>query len=818
MSKFTKVSLSGGLGSQSTITQNFDNLETFSDNTISRDGTTPNAMEANFDMGDNNIINVKDANDNSHAVPYGQLKNYVIANAQNLIARVSDFQTATEGQTVFTLPFDYTVGVDNLSVYVNGVLLNRAGGYYTETDSRTVTLTNPLPLGAEVIFFANDSVSTLVANADNTSVSDISGSLSLQNLHDRAKKYFFETLTGLTASSVSGIDVSDTIVVSGYAAAGDSGSAEWKCTSTTATGGTAGFSSAGLYRIDNGDSTFSEFQHMGNTLNAESVGVVADGTTDNTAAITSVLYVNKPTAWPKGVILFNTSPADEVTVYEGLDWFGVNRGLTDSPSSSETVLRYAGTDTAFYFLEDDGVNSVGGMSFSKMTIECTQSGASAFRFNNESEAPTDDATTPNYIRQIQFKSVSLRGAKGAGSRGISATKTFELTTDANCEVRGFERGVYLYGSDNCDINGRFQLNGRNIQIDRVNTFGNDNKISARFAGTPDTNFTSETRYNIYDNGNHTIILGIELENVTVSSSTLMYINGSGCRYYGIDFSTNTNAPYELGPGAKDVASFGAKTTGTLDEPIIQAPTEIDRPVTLSYPGITFYGASQRFLDRIGSPLRTRVGETESATVSGPLSRLGRERFTSNGVAMSHFTLGAYNYYGQSTGLGWTEPTLVADSDSYNGSAIQLESTSLRGFALGLEVGKMINNGDTVKITVQYKMSGTPASGSFRWYRGINGTISSNAALTNSTSYTTREIDYTLSGFSDGDLFRFGCYNSSVTDETCNISVIKIQIVEPAVDDLNQTISGTYSQSEVQAISDKVDATLAALRGAGVIGD
>lgn len=38
----------------------------------------------------------------------------------------------------------------------------------------------------------------------------------------------------------------------------------------------------------------------------------------------------------------------------------------------------------------------------------------------------------------------------------------------------------------------------------------------------------------------------------------------------------------------------------------------------------------------------------------------------------------------------------------------------------------------------------------------------------------------------------------------------------AVADLNQTISGSYSQSEVQAISDKVDALLAALRAANLL--
>lgn len=38
-----------------------------------------------------------------------------------------------------------------------------------------------------------------------------------------------------------------------------------------------------------------------------------------------------------------------------------------------------------------------------------------------------------------------------------------------------------------------------------------------------------------------------------------------------------------------------------------------------------------------------------------------------------------------------------------------------------------------------------------------------------------------------------------------------------ITDLNQTISGTYSQTEVQAISDKVDEILAALRSYGLLG-
>ena len=40
--------------------------------------------------------------------------------------------------------------------------------------------------------------------------------------------------------------------------------------------------------------------------------------------------------------------------------------------------------------------------------------------------------------------------------------------------------------------------------------------------------------------------------------------------------------------------------------------------------------------------------------------------------------------------------------------------------------------------------------------------------------------------------------------------------QTAITDLGQTISGTYSQSEVQAISDKVDEILAMLRLSGIL--
>lgn len=49
-----------------------------------------------------------------------------------------------------------------------------------------------------------------------------------------------------------------------------------------------------------------------------------------------------------------------------------------------------------------------------------------------------------------------------------------------------------------------------------------------------------------------------------------------------------------------------------------------------------------------------------------------------------------------------------------------------------------------------------------------------------------------------------------------LSLLDDVVQMAAVTDLNQTISGTYTDTEVQAISDKVDELLAALRTAGLL--
>lgn len=78
-----------------------------------------------------------------------------------------EVQTATSGQTVFTLTtINYTPGTNSLSVYVDGVN-QYVGTSYLETDSTTVTFTSGLHVGAEVKFTTAVQTTTGAVDANN---------------------------------------------------------------------------------------------------------------------------------------------------------------------------------------------------------------------------------------------------------------------------------------------------------------------------------------------------------------------------------------------------------------------------------------------------------------------------------------------------------------------------------------------------------------------------------------------------------------------------------------------------------------------------
>jgi len=57
MAKLTTNDITGGFGDVTSINNNNTLIETAVENTLSRDGSTPNSMEAAFDLDSNDILN-----------------------------------------------------------------------------------------------------------------------------------------------------------------------------------------------------------------------------------------------------------------------------------------------------------------------------------------------------------------------------------------------------------------------------------------------------------------------------------------------------------------------------------------------------------------------------------------------------------------------------------------------------------------------------------------------------------------------------------------------------------------------------------------
>ena len=165
MAKLTLNTIGSRYGSIDALNANFDAIETALENTLSRDGTAPNGMDANFDMDSNRVINLANGINNADAVNLGQVNNIVNGASSGIIASLRENFVATAGQTVFNIAsFTYNVGSNNLAVYLDGVR-QYPNTSYTETDNNTITFSAGLHVGALVMLISNQSVDTANLNA-----------------------------------------------------------------------------------------------------------------------------------------------------------------------------------------------------------------------------------------------------------------------------------------------------------------------------------------------------------------------------------------------------------------------------------------------------------------------------------------------------------------------------------------------------------------------------------------------------------------------------------------------------------------------------
>ena len=260
--KPTITTVASGFQSTATINNNFQNLRDAFDNTLSLDGSTPNAMNADLDMNGNDIINVGSANGNailtvntgdaryvntSGDTMTGSLNtpalytnglyingNPVLPSTLTYNGIVKETKIATSGQTVFNLSsISYTPGINNLAVYVDGVYQRPAN--YTENSATQVTFSVGIHVGG-IVDFVVLTINSLSGTADavnltyTPSAQSLYGTstLTLKSALDQisnegtgsSKVGFLQSGTG-AANRTTQAKLRDTISVKDFGAVGD---------------------------------------------------------------------------------------------------------------------------------------------------------------------------------------------------------------------------------------------------------------------------------------------------------------------------------------------------------------------------------------------------------------------------------------------------------------------------------------------------------------------------------------------------------------------------------------------------------------------
>lgn len=156
MAKVTLPHIQSGYLSAEKLNEALDTIEAAFDNTVSRDGSVPNSMQAALDMNSNRIINLPVPNSDHEPLTYGAAK----AMAAGWVVQKVERWTATAGQTEFVLTSaKYEPGANNLAVFVNGV--RRFPPDFTEDSSTKFTLASALAGGETVVAVTNDFAATL---------------------------------------------------------------------------------------------------------------------------------------------------------------------------------------------------------------------------------------------------------------------------------------------------------------------------------------------------------------------------------------------------------------------------------------------------------------------------------------------------------------------------------------------------------------------------------------------------------------------------------------------------------------------------------
>lgn len=162
MAKITLPTLASGFLSVDRLNAALTAIAAALENTLSRDGTSPNQMTADLDMNGHSIINMAVPADDANAfITQEAMQEYVDSRASGLVVQRTQAFTASASQQTFTLTeFSYEPDTHNIGVYLDGAR-QFSPTDYLELSPTGIQFSSPLSGGEQVVVVQNDFLSTV---------------------------------------------------------------------------------------------------------------------------------------------------------------------------------------------------------------------------------------------------------------------------------------------------------------------------------------------------------------------------------------------------------------------------------------------------------------------------------------------------------------------------------------------------------------------------------------------------------------------------------------------------------------------------------
>jgi hypothetical protein len=455
---------------------------------------------------------------------------------------------------------------------------------------------------------------------------------------------------------------------------------------------------------------------------------------------------------PRGISVVDGSIVDESNpLPQGLTFIGEGFGANSRADGSPNKLQYTGSGVCWNVAyPTGGPGQIGGWTFQDMAFQCTDPAGGMFSLGDPlTHTPDDDPAVDPYmfLLGVEFLSCFAYGSSGTGDF-FQACKTFEVKVDSRCEVYNFRRAFWGKGCDNWRIEARMVGNNRDVMLEKVGAFGNNNWVDLHTTSGPGQSFGGEPSYSIYDTSDKLSIgKGTMFEGDARAAN--MYLDGYGTLVMSPMFG-NLRPMWEHGPRGREIVVFAPRTT-TVDA----RRTPIIRPPANPNIGSVGYDYRMRIIDAPLSiqavlPIHPRIVQMNTLrnpTNNAPDPFQPMMVSAAGPMAISHICT-AYNYWGTpgAPGGGGIKE-MYSDAALDGGWVMRLtkgtavpanipaEGPIEQGFALNFVMGVDIWPGQYQIVNRMRLGSGTSNAG-WAFAVLVNGVFHAALTLPISTAYAT----------------------------------------------------------------------------------